>query len=263
MNIIAVDIGNTNLHLGLFIQDAQVSIESIPGQDQAKIKAALSAAWDQCPVVAASTEGKRDAVVVVCSVQPERTESFRQLVRDTLDERIYLIGDDIDLPIPAWVDDPKEVGMDRLVSAAAAYAVAEDAVVVADFGTAVTIDMVDANGVFQGGVILPGFDLAAQSLKDHTAKLPKVSVSRPAEPLGKNTKDAINCGLYYGAVGALQEIIQRFSEKNGAWPQTVITGSGAEVIHLDCEFIDSYVPHMVVKGIVLAYQRHLEEQRNL
>jgi len=263
MNIIAIDIGNTNLHVGLFINDAQVSIESVPGQDTAKVKAALSAAWDQCPTVTSSAEGKRDAVVVVCSVHPERTETFRQWVRDTLDERIYLIGEDIDLPISAWVDAPKNIGTDRLVSAAAAYAVAENAVIVADFGTAVTIDMVDGNGVFQGGVIFPGFDLAARSLKDHTAQLPKVTVSRPSEPIGKNTEEAINCGLYYGAIGALEEIIRRFAEKNGTWPQTVITGSGAQVIHQDCNFIDSYVPHMVIKGIVLAYKKHIEEQRNV
>jgi type III pantothenate kinase len=263
MNIIAIDIGNTNMHIGLFIQDEQISIETVPGVDSAKIKAALSAAWDQCPVATSSAQGKRDAVIVVCSVQPERTERLRRLVQDTLDERIYLVGEDISLPITAWVDAPKNVGTDRLVSAAAAYAVAENAVVVADFGTAVTIDMVDANGVFQGGVIFPGFDLAAQSLKDHTAKLPKVTVSRPSEPLGKNTEDAINCGLYYGAIGALQEIVQRYAEKNGAWPQTVITGSGAQVIYQDCGFIDSYVPHMVIKGLVLAYKKHVEEQQDL
>ncbi|MCF7976237.1 MAG: type III pantothenate kinase [Phycisphaerae bacterium] len=261
MNIIAVDIGNTNLHMGLFMHDEQVSIDSVPGKDTAKVRAALSAAWDQCPPVASSAEGKRDGVIVVSSVHPERTDTFRRLVRDALDERIYLIGEDIELPIAAWVDAPNTIGTDRLIAAAAAYAVAENAVVVADFGTAVTIDMVDAQGVFQGGVIFPGFDLAAQSLKDHTAKLPRVTVSRPSEPLGKNTQDAINCGLYFSAVGALQEVVRRFAEKLGTWPQTVITGSGAQIIHQDCEFIDSYVPHMVIKGIVLAYKKHLEEQR--
>jgi type III pantothenate kinase len=261
MNLIAIDIGNTNLHLGLFIHDEQVSIESVPGEDTAKIKAALSAAWDQCPVLSSSAEEKRDAVVVVSSVQPERTERFRRLVQDTVDERIYLIGEDINLPIAAWVDAPEQVGTDRLIAAAAAYSVAENAVIIADFGTAVTIDMVDAKGVFQGGVIFPGFDIAALSLQNHTAKLPKVAVSRPAEPWGKNTQDAINCGLYYSAVGALQEIMQRYAEKMGCWPQTVITGSGAKVIYQDCEFIDSYVPHMVIKGIVLAYRKHIEEQR--
>ena len=79
--------------------------------------------------------------------------------------------------------------------------------------------------------------------------------------MGKNTHDAINCGLYYSAVGALQEIVRRFAEKIGTWPQTVITGSGAKMIYQDCEFIDSYVPHMVIKGIVLAYKKHLEEKR--
>ncbi len=182
-------------------------------------------------------------------------------INGNLRHRDYLIGEDINLPIAAWVDAPEEVGTDRLISAAAAYAVAENAVIIADFGTAVTIDIVDEKGVFQGGVILPGFDLCAQSLNDHTAKLPKVAVSRPAEPWGKNTQDAINAGLYYGAVGALQEIVQRYSEKLGSWPQTVITGSGAKVIYQDCEFIDSYVPHMVIKGIVLAYRKHLEAQR--
>jgi type III pantothenate kinase len=261
MNILAIDIGNTNLHIGLFLHDEQASIESVSGKDTARIKAALSVAWDQCPEVSSSAEGRRDGVIIVSSVHPERTEAFRRLVRDTLDERIYLMGEDIEIPMSAWVDDPKKVGTDRLIAAFAAYAVAENAVVVADFGTAVTIDMVDAHGVFQGGVIFPGFDMAAQSLKEHTAKLPKVTVSRPSEPMGKNTRDAINCGLYYSAIGALQEIVRRFAEKIGTWPQTVITGSGAKMIYQDCEFIDSYVPHMVIKGIVLAYKKHLEEKQ--
>src|SRR5665811_930228 len=122
MNIIAIDIGNTNLHMGLFIYDEQVSIESVPGKDTAKIKAALSAAWDQCPAATSSAEGKRDSVIVVSSVHPERTDTFRRLVRDTLDERIYLIGEDIELPIAAWVDAPNDIGTDRLIAAAAAYA---------------------------------------------------------------------------------------------------------------------------------------------
>jgi type III pantothenate kinase len=164
--------------------------------------------------------------------------------------------------MPAWVDEPNAIGMDRLISAAAAYAVAENAVIVADFGTAVTIDMVDENGVFQGGVIFPGFDMAARSLKEHTVQLPKIEISRPVEPFGKNTKDAINCGLYYSAIGALEEIMRRYAEKHGTWPQTLMTGSGAEIIKDDCPFVDAYVPHLVIKGIVLAYKQHLEETRS-
>ncbi|MEJ2703120.1 MAG: type III pantothenate kinase, partial [Sedimentisphaerales bacterium] len=141
---------------------------------------------------------------------------------------------------------------------AAAFAVVEDAVVVADFGTAVTIDLVDQNGVFLGGVICPGFEISAKALRDNTAQLPNVKVVKPAAPYGKNTADAINCGLYYSIVGALEEIIRRYAEELGQWPQTIITGSGAKTIVSDCEFIDNYVPNLVVKGIVLAYQKHLE-----
>ena len=85
-----------------------------------------------------------------------------------------------------------------------------------------------------------------------------MSASSWCAAYGKNTTDAINCGLYYSVVGALQEIIRRYAEELGRWPQTIITGSGAKTIHTDCEFIDNYVPNLVVKGIVLAYQKHLE-----
>jgi type III pantothenate kinase len=138
--------------------------------------------------------------------------------------------------------------------------VVESAVVVADFGTAVTIDLVDDRGVFDGGTIFPGFDASAKALKDNTAQLPQVKVSRPEFPFGKNTTEAINCGLYYSAVGALQEIIRRYAEKIGTWPRTVITGRGAKVIQDDCQFIDSYVPNLVIKGIAFAYRKWLESK---
>jgi len=159
-----------------------------------------------------------------------------------------------------WVDEPGKVGTDRVVSAAAAYAVTEDAVVVADFGTAITIDLVDENGVFLGGVICPGFEISAKTLEENTAQLPKTKISKPKTPYGKNTADAINCGLYYSAVGTLEEVIRRYAEKIGKWPQTVITGAAARTIKDDCNFIDSFVPSLVVKGIVLAYKKHLAEQ---
>ena len=218
----------------------------------------LESAWQKIPLVEGSKENKRDGVIVISSVKPSWTEVIRQIAKERLDEEIHIIGKDIPLPISVWVDEPEKVGTDRVVSAAAAYAVVEDAVVVADFGTAVTIDLVDHNGVFQGGVICPGFEISAKALKDNTAQLPNIKVTRPDAPYGKNTADAINCGLYYSIVGALEEIIRRYAEELGRWPQTIITGSGAKTIQADCEFIDNYVPNLVVKGIVLAYQKHIE-----
>jgi type III pantothenate kinase len=260
MNIVAVDIGNTNIGIGLFTDGKEDSFRSISGQAEPQLRECLVDAWRKVPVLETSTQGKRDGTVVVSSVKPVWTEVIRRIAEEDLQENIRVVGEDIPLPIPMWVDEPGKVGTDRVVAAAAAYAVVEDAVVVADFGTAVTIDLVDEHGVFQGGVICPGFDISAQALNDHTAQLPKVTVHRPSGPYGKNTADAINCGLYYSIIGAMEEIIRRYAEQIGRWPQTIITGSGAETIKDDCPFVDNYVPHLVMKGIVLAYMRHVEEK---
>jgi type III pantothenate kinase len=260
MNIIAIDIGNTNIDIGLFLDDKEQSIEHIPGRSRAKLTNCLKSAWQEIPVIESSKEKKRDGVIVVSSVKPTWTKLIQQIAKDDLDEEIRIIGKDIPLPMTVWVDEPDKVGTDRVVSAAAAYAVTEDAVVVADFGTAVTIDLVDRNGVFLGGVICPGFEISAQALKQKTAQLPNIKVAKPKAPYGKNTAEAINCGLYYSVVGALQEVIRRYAEEIGRWPQTVITGSAAKVIAGDCEFIDSFVPNLVVKGIVLAYKKYMAEK---
>jgi type III pantothenate kinase len=201
MNIIAIDIGNTNIGVGLFLDGTEDSVHSIPGESEAQLRACLIDSWGKIPVLGSSKEKKRDGVIVVSSVKPVWTDLVRRIADEDLGENIRLIGEDIPLPITVWVDDPKKVGTDRVVAAAAAFDVVEDAVVVADFGTAVTIDLVDAHGVFQGGVICPGFDISAQALKDNTAQLPKVMVHRPSGPYGKNTADAINCGLDHRGSG--------------------------------------------------------------
>jgi type III pantothenate kinase len=258
MNIIAVDIGNTNITIGLFLDGEEKFIKSLPGRDREKLTDLLRSAWEMVPVAKSSKEKKRDGVIVVSSVKPTWTRLIRQIAAEHLGEKLHIIGKNVPLPMTLWVDEPDMVGTDRVVSAAAAYAVAEDAVVVADFGTAVTIDLVDRHGVFRGGVICPGFEISAQALKRNTAQLPKVAVTRPKEPYGKSTAEAINCGLYYSAVSTLQEVIRRYAEKIGSWPRTVITGAAAEIITDDCDFIDSYVPNLVVKGIVLAYRKYIE-----
>jgi type III pantothenate kinase len=260
MNIIAVDIGNTNITIGLYLGNEEQFIKSIPGQSRKELTSCLASAWKKIPVIKSSREKKRNGVIVVSSVKPAWTKLVRQIVKDNFGEKIFIIGKDIPLPMTLWVDEPDKVGADRIVAAAAAYAVVEDAVAVADFGTAVTIDLVDDKGIFLGGVILPGFEISTKALNENTAQLPKIKVTRPKMPFGKNTTEAINCGLYYSAVATLQEVIRHYAEKIGKWPHTVLTGSAAETIKDDCEFIDSYVPNLVVKGIVLAYRKYAKEK---
>lgn len=261
MNLIAIDIGNSNINIGLFLDAKEQYIEPIPGGAKVKLKKTITEAWNKIPVLESSKEKKRDGTVVVSSVKNQWTKLVSNIVKEQLDEKVKVIGEDIPYPIKLGIEEKDKVGSDRITAAAAAYAVVESAVVVADFGTAVTIDLVDDRGVFAGGAIFPGFRLSANALKRHTAKLPDIKkVSRPDFPFGKNTSDAINAGLYYSAVGALQEITRRYAEKIGTWPKTIVTGQAADVIKNDCPFIDSFVPNLVVKGIALAYRQYIDQK---
>ncbi len=261
MNLIAIDIGNTNIGIALFLKGEEQFVKTLCGESTAEITEFLKSTWEMIPVAKASKEGKRDGVIVASSVKPQWTEHIRYIIKQTLGEKLLLIGKDIPFPIELSINEVEKVGTDRVLAASAAYAVTEHAVVVADFGTAVTIDLVDDRGVFCGGVIFPGFEMSANALHNDTAQLPKVTVKRPDWPFGKNTVEAINAGLYYSAISSLQEIVRRYAETLGAWPQTIITGSGAKLIKDDCEFVDNYVPDLVIKGIALAYQKFIESRK--
>lgn len=260
MNLIAIDIGNTNVGIGLFLKSEEQFVKYLPGEATAELTELLKSTWEMIPVAKRSKEGKRDGVFVASSVKPEWLEHIRYIVKQTFGEKVLQVGSDIPYPIELAIDEANKVGADRVLAASAAYAVVEKAVAVADFGTAVTIDLVDDRGLFCGGVILPGFEMSANALHNDTAQLPKVTVRKPDWPFGKNSTDAINAGLYYSAISSLQEIVRRYAETLGTWPQTIITGSGAKLIKDDCEFVDNYVPNLVIKGIALAYQKFTESR---
>ena len=260
MNIVAIDIGNTNVTVGLFVNDSEKFIESVSGDDTDKLTALLAEAWEQIPFVTSADADLRDGSIVVSSVKPQWTDKVRELCKDKLDEIIKVVGADIDLPIEMGVENPMDVGTDRVVAAAAAFAVVEDAVVVADFGTAVTIDLVDEEGVFMGGVIAPGFNISAKALSHQTAKLPEVDVHTPKDAVGGNTEEAVNAGLYYSAIGLLKTVVEKYAGEIGRWPHTIVTGGDFGIIKDECDFVDSWVSNLVVRGVVLAYKKHLAVQ---
>ncbi len=258
MNIIAVDIGNSTISVALFSNSQEDKKATFDGFDESKLKKYFKAIWQKLPVAKLSTEKKREGVIVVSSVKPQWTTKLKTLIKKNLDEKIMVIGEDVPLPISVWTDEPDKVGTDRIMAAFACYSVVEQAVAIIDCGTALTIDLVDDNGVFQGGVICPGFAVAAKALSENTALLPKIKISKPADAIGKNTADAINAGLYYGAIGTIQEVVTRFSEKINKWPQTIMTGAAAAIIKDDCDFIDNLVTDLVTKGVALTYRQYIE-----
>ena len=261
MNTIAVDIGNSSIKVGLFLQGEQIPTETIANGDREKLASVMKRLWERVPVAKRSTEGKRDGVIVACSVKPVWTELLRDVCENELGEKVLEIGIDKEIPLPIklCVEYPANVGVDRIVAAAAAYFVVEGAVIVADVGTAITIDLVDSDGDFMGGVIAPGFAISAKALNENTALLPEVKISTPLNPVGGNTQEAINNGIYFAAVGLLETVCRKYAEQLGQWPQVIVTGAGASILKKDCDFVDSWADELVLKGIVLAYKFYVDK----
>lgn len=266
MNLIAIDIGNTNIKVAFYLDDNEQQIASLPLADETteeRLGRLLADCWDQVPLVKSAADPVKEGAIVVSSVNPDATELLRRICLDELGEKIKVIGRDIPLPIETSLDSPFEVGTDRLITAAAAFSVVESAVVIADFGTAVTVDLVEDSGVFVGGTISPGFNLALNALHDYTAKLPVVEMQKPAGVYGSNTVEAMRAGAYWSAVGLLETLCRKYAEQLGRWPHVILTGGAAALIKDDCEFVDSYVPDLAVRGIVIAYKKFLFEAERL
>ena len=266
MNLIAIDIGNTKIKVAFFLDDEEKLLKTIDSGDaemQSQLGDVLAECWNQTPLVENAKEPVKNCIVAACSVNPELTETIGEIVQEELDAKMLVIGKDVPLPIETATDEVLKVGTDRLVSAAAAYAVVEDAVIVADFGTAVTIDLVDENGVFMGGSISPGFDLSLAAMNTGTAQLPKVQMQKPQEVYGANTEEGMRAGVYWSAVGLLETTCRKYAEQLGKWPQVVLTGGSAALIKDDCDFVDSWVSNLTVRGIMVAYKKYLFEKAEI
>jgi type III pantothenate kinase len=266
MNLIAIDIGNTTIKVAFYLDDEEKLLKSVDGKSgdvESQLADILTECWDRAPLVASAKEPVKECVLVAGSVKPEWTERVREVVQDELGQKLLVIGQDVPLPMETAVDDALQVGTDRLCAAAAAYAVIEGAVVVADFGTAVTIDLVDEDGVFVGGTITPGFDLSLTAMNTGTARLPQVEMQKPQQVYGANTEEAMRAGVYWSAVGLLETLCRKYAEQIGSWPQVILTGGAAKVIKDDCEFIDSWVSDLALRGIIITYKKYIFEHADI
>ena len=251
MDLIAIDIGNSNVSLGVFIDEDMRARKTVEiGQIDGRLGEAISSLRAMCPPQA---HGASTVPVVVCSVNPPVLERVEKIVGELLDQRVLLIGRDVPTGMKLAIEDAESVGSDRLVAASAAYDFIASALVVADFGTATTIDCVSDQGIFLGGSILPGIGLAARCLNENTACLPAVTPDLPDGQYGTNTISAIQHGVYYGAIGALRELIERYATELGKWPHVVLTGGYADMIANKCDFVDSLMPGLPLMGIYLEY----------
>ncbi len=165
------------------------------------------------------------------------------------------VGKDTPRGIRIETDEPEQVGVDRTTTALAAYEAYKTALIVVDFGTAITFDCVSLNGAFLGGVICPGLFMSTAALERDTAFLPAVKVSPTKSFLGRNTKEAIISGLYHGTVEAANGIIRGLSEELGGGVSVIATGGGAETIAPACGAIQEIRPNLSLEGLLILYKR--------
>jgi type III pantothenate kinase len=200
------------------------------------------------------------AVWRVISVRRAGEERLAAWVHERFPQADYRVLSHADLPLTVNVEQPDRVGVDRLAAAVAANALREPGrpAIVVDSGTAITVDLVDAAGVFQGGSILPGVRLASKMLHEQTDVLPEISL-RPGDPpppaCGRNTQAALESGLFWGAVGAVKELIAQLSKPLAASPHVFLSGGDGKLIASVIGSAAIYVPHLALRGAAVACLR--------
>lgn len=250
--VILIDIGNTTTGIATWANASIRTALHVPTDDTVAFEESLKTHIQACP-------GGQPAAVVVGSVVPDALDRVRDTVQESLQQQILVVGDAVALPIDVAVRDRKAIGVDRVCAAAAAFEQVQAACVVVDFGTAVTVDVVDDDGVLLGGAILPGVELQFRALHKHTAALPAVSQGVPELPYGRDTVEAIQTGVCRGIVGAVRGIVEGYASTLNRWPQVVATGGDTEFMAPLLDFADSFVRDLTLRGVGLAYDKHLSE----
>jgi type III pantothenate kinase len=201
---------------------------------------------------------------IIATVVPQALFDLRLFCRRYLKCEALVVGDaDVDLGIEVHTDRPAAVGADRLVNAVAAHERYKGALIVVDFGTATTFDIVDENGNYEGGVIAPGVNVSAEALHQAAAMLPRVAVGRTQNVIGKDTVPAMQSGLFWGYVGLIEGLITRIKEEYGK-PMTVIgTGGLATPFHRQTQAIDHLDHDLTIRGLIQIYARNCKTPRAL
>ncbi len=265
--LLTVDIGNTNVVMGLFVE--------VPAPSPASAASAASAApaapeplatvrvttrrettADEVSMVVrhlaarAGVDPGRIHRTTLCSVVPSLAGAVESFARDELGHEPFVVRATEDLGIPIVVDDPREVGPDRIVNALAAREILGAPAIVVDLGTATTFDCLDANGCYVGGVIAPGVETSAEELFRRAARLSKVDFTFPSRMLGTNTRDCLRSGSMFGTVGMIDALVSGLWDDLGVKGTVAATGGLAPRIGPRCRTIDRVDVDLTLKGLV-------------
>jgi type III pantothenate kinase len=226
--LLAVDVGNTNIVYGLFEGETlvhQFRVESARGRTSDEYAVQLHALLAMHGVSAPSV----DAAIIACVV-PSLNEPMIQLVKRGFGRDPLVVGPGIRTGMAILIENPREVGADRIADAVAGFDKAKGGVVVVDFGTSTNFDCVTPKGEYLGGVLAPGLQISADALFTRAAKLSRVEIAKPAKVVGKSTVQAVQSGIVYGYVGLVDGLVERIREELGFPCAVIATGGLASLI---------------------------------
>lgn len=250
--LLTIDIGNTTAHVGGFDGDRLVfSFRFASTHTRTPDEAALL--LKQVLADAGMAAGQLDGAVI-CSVVPVLTPVVAVAVEKIAGKTPLQVTHRSRLHVRLDVHTPEQVGADRIANAEGFWVEHRCAGIVVDFGTATTFDVISADGAYQGGAIAPGIETSAERLSLKGAQLFKVALAEPASPIGKNTEEALRSGLYYGAIGAVDETVRRIAAAMGGAPKVIATGGLAPLIAQGSKTIQAIDEVLTLKGLVSIFR---------
>lgn len=256
-NILVVDLGNTNIVLGVYRGDELLN--------SWRLATARERTADEYGILARQLVGDPKVLslegAIVASVVPPLNSAMTFMVQKYFGIEPLFVEPGVKTGIAIHVDNPLEVGADRIVNCAAAHHAYGGPTVIVDFGTATTFDVVTENAEFIGGVIAPGLNISAEALFARAARLPRVDLRKPDHVIGTNTVVNMQSGIYFGYLGLVDGIIARIKREVPPLKKVIATGGLASIFAEDSEHIDEVDAELTLRGLKIIYDRNRAPRR--
>lgn len=253
--LLAIDSGNTNVVFAVYDGETVKGVwrcHNNPKRTADEYAVWLTQLMSLSDIVPSDIDGS-----IIATVVPEARFNLVTVCRKYFNSDPMMIGDPaLDLGVKVRIDRPEQVGADRLVNTLAAHERFGHALIIIDFGTATTFDVIDAEGSFCGNVIAPGINLSMDALSMASALLPRVAVQRPEHVIGKATVPAMQSGVFWGYISMIEGLVSRIRKEYGEKLPVVATGGLAPLFAETSDAIDHIDPDMTIRGLQLIYQRN-------